>query len=238
MQDKTLIINNEKIPITISTSSRRKKSLSFRVAENGLTVRIPVWINNSLLQKFIDKRQNWIYDNWLIQKTKNQNKKEYVSGEWFMYKWKTYRLKIIKTDEKNNKVIFNQSRFICYINKDIPEILQKDVIRFELNVWYKNKALEVISKEAGNLIKKYDFDVNRVIIKDYKSKYWQCRWKDIYFNYRIVQFPINIIRHIILHELCHIKHKNHWPKFWNLLNTLDSESQKHILYLKNNNLNF
>lgn len=234
MQTNNLTIKDEKIPVSIIESYKRKKSLSFKIIESWLIIRIPVWLSNSLLDKFIHKREMWIYNNWINQKKLIKTKKKYVSWEWFLYRWKKYRLKITKVKDKWCKIEFNYLRFHVYINEKIPEQLRSETIKFYINEWYKQKALEVLIEEAEWLIKAYNFDVNKILVKEYKNKYWQCRGSDIFFNYKIVQFPVNVIRHIILHELCHIKHKDHGKKFWNLLNVLDKDSEKNIKWLKEN----
>ena len=37
------------------------------------------------------------------------------------------------------------------------------------------------------------------------------------FNILLMKFPIEVMEYVIVHELAHIKHKNHSKDFWNLV---------------------
>jgi predicted metal-dependent hydrolase len=34
------------------------------------------------------------------------------------------------------------------------------------------------------------------------------------FNINVVHLPTKYIRYVVVHEVCHLKHKNHSDKFW------------------------
>lgn len=46
-------------------------------------------------------------------------------------------------------------------------------------------------------------------------------------NYKLVFLPEYLIRHVILHELCHSVHMNHSPQFWALLESVDPSARVH-----------
>lgn len=232
MQTSYLKIEKEVIPMFIKSSPQRQKTISLKVINSGLHIHTPIRYNQDIFDKYLQKKHSWILEHWLKFKTKNL-KKEYVSGESFLYKGRLYRLKVIKAKQKDCKMEFSQGRFNCVIDRDISEVLQRGNIELAMNQWYKNKAYDIIVHEATQLIKKYNFKDVKIVIKDYKSVYGKCKGDVLSFNYNIVKFPLNIIRHIILHELCHTKYKWHTKNFWNLLSTLDIESDKHRKWLAN-----
>ncbi len=45
-----------------------------------------------------------------------------------------------------------------------------------------------------------------------------CNYKNgLNFNTLLSKFPLEVIEYIVIHELAHIKHKNHSKEFWNLV---------------------
>lgn len=229
-----IIFWNEIIPLFISKSIKRKSTISFKVTYEWLNIKIPFLYDITCLDKLIEKKKKWVFDSWLNQKSKILKKeKEYVSWESFLYKGKSYKLKVIKWDYKEVKLEFKYSKFIAYIPETFNENDKVKFVELEFKKWYLNKSKEIIEKEAKMLSKKYNFKLNDIYIKSYKSKYWQCRWNDIFLNYSIIKLDIWIIRHIILHELCHIVHKNHSKDFWNLLSIVDKDYKKNKNFLKN-----
>jgi len=54
------------------------------------------------------------------------------------------------------------------------------------------------------------------------------------FNWRISMAPISIVDYIVVHELCHLKIKNHSTDFWKLVSIALPDYQKRRDWLKNN----
>ena len=51
-----------------------------------------------------------------------------------------------------------------------------------------------------------------------KRTWGSCNYKNgLNFNTQLCKFPIKIAEYVVVHELAHIKHKNHSKKFWNLV---------------------
>ena len=46
--------------------------------------------------------------------------------------------------------------------------------------------------------------------------------------------PPQVIDYVILHELAHLKQRNHSASFWTLVETLDPEYRLHRTWLKQN----
>jgi hypothetical protein len=83
---------------------------------------------------------------------------------------------------------------------------------------YKGEALILVQKRINYFNKIYDFDFNRVNIKNQKTRWGSCSKKgNLNFNYKIVLIPNKLADYIIVHELCHLKEFNHSRKFWNLV---------------------
>ena len=54
-----------------------------------------------------------------------------------------------------------------------------------------------------------------VKISSAKRKWGSCSSKDeIRYAYRLVYAPIEMIDYVIVHELAHIRYKNHSSQFW------------------------
>ena len=51
-----------------------------------------------------------------------------------------------------------------------------------------------------------------------KRTWGSCNYKNgLNFNTQLCKFPIEIAEYVVIHELAHIKHKNHSRKFWDLV---------------------
>ncbi|MFB6075512.1 MAG: M48 family metallopeptidase, partial [Candidatus Aenigmatarchaeota archaeon] len=55
--------------------------------------------------------------------------------------------------------------------------------------------------------------------------------KDLLYNWRVIMAPMSIVDYVVVHELCHLKEKNHTDKFWRMLKSVipDYEDRKEWL---------
>jgi predicted metal-dependent hydrolase len=58
----------------------------------------------------------------------------------------------------------------------------------------------------------------KITYRKAKRRWGSCSHSNnILINYMLLQFSIDAIEYVVLHELCHIQEKNHSKRFWNLL---------------------
>ena len=88
----------------------------------------------------------------------------------------------------------------------------------DLDEFYRKKAKETIpkiidiySQQMGLFPKSLKFRKNR-------SRWGSCsRTNNINLNILLMKLPLEAIEYVVVHELAHIKHKNHSRRFWNLV---------------------
>jgi predicted metal-dependent hydrolase len=65
-----------------------------------------------------------------------------------------------------------------------------------------------------------------VNIPAYQVKYQKKRWGScsannvLRINFQLIMAPYAQLEYVVVHELCHIKEKNHSAKFWKLVKEL------------------
>ena len=107
----------------------------------------------------------------------------------------------IKTHSKNMQLLRKKS-------EELPKIKREE-------------AREKLGKRLSELAQKYNFQYNRVSIRNQRTRWGSCSSKDnISLNMKLLHLPENLIDYILLHELVHTRVKNHSKDFWNELETV------------------
>ena len=82
----------------------------------------------------------------------------------------------------------------------------------------KKLALELVQNRLKYLNEFYNFQYDKVSIKNQKTRWGSCSSKkNLNFNYKILFLTPAEQDYIIVHELCHLAEMNHGAKFWSLV---------------------
>ncbi|MDN5874325.1 MAG: M48 family metallopeptidase [Sinobacteraceae bacterium] len=70
-------------------------------------------------------------------------------------------------------------------------------------------------------------------IADQKSRWGSCAASGlISLNWRLVMAPPEVLRYVVIHELCHRVHANHSRRFWNLVARQMPNYAEHVTWLR------
>lgn len=106
----------------------------------------------------------------------------------------------------------------------------------ELN-FLKQKAKEILPQKVEYYGKLMGLTPTAVKITSAKTRFGSCSGKNsICFSYRLMHYSDKAIDYVVVHELAHIKHKNHGKSFYALVEKYmpDYKERQKILKLPQN----
>ena len=75
-----------------------------------------------------------------------------------------------------------------------------------------------VENRIGYFNKFYNFEINRIAIKNTSTRWGSCSSKkNLNFNYKIIYLRPALADYLIVHELCHLGRLNHSKEFWALV---------------------
>lgn len=117
---------------------------------------------------------------------------------------------------------------------NVPE---KAIMEKQVQDWIKKAIEETWRMEAKIFliqrtmiwIEKYKFLVNKISIRNSKTRWGSCSSTgNINLSLHLMKLPTELIDFVILHELTHTIHKNHGPKFHELLDKICGGKEKEL----------
>ena len=196
----------------------RRKTMEIAVLpDRKVIIRAPHGTDLMDIHKRVRKRARWICRqiSHFHQYEPRTLPRQYVSGETHLYLGKQYRLKVIKGDKEEVKLM--KGRLFVILQK----ARQPQIIKRCLDEWYKKKAWEKFPDIfEGCLVRFQRISIERPVLKIKKMK---TRWgslskqRTLTLNLRLIYAPSDCIEYVIIHELCHLKHHDHSSGFYTLM---------------------
>lgn len=105
--------------------------------------------------------------------------------------------------------------------------------------WLKLKAFKHLSMVLDKLSRKMKVKHSRVVIRAHKSQWGSfSASKVISLDYKIIFLPPILVKHVLLHELCHAYYMTHDDKFWKKVAKFDKNWEKNDRDLDQADVNF
>lgn len=215
--------------IKYSLKQSKRKTTSILIERDGsVTVLAPKSYDIEKIESIVEEKRSWIYRNLAEWEDLNRTKveREFVSGEGFPYLGRNYRLKLV--DEQKEDLILKNGYFL----------MRRDKTRYGSELFkhfYRTKGLSRISKRVEHFAPKLGVDYRAIRVMDLQHHWASCSPKgDLNFHWRCLMAPLVVLDYIVVHELAHRIEPNHSAAFWNIVDKIMPDYQKHVSWLKHN----
>ncbi len=186
-----------------------------------------------------------IYYDVIINRKNNKNlyvrvkddKKIYVSCNYFTTKIMIKKVlddnvsflskaisKVSRTKDNDKLFYLGKSYDIIITDVDEVKIIGDKIFaksRESLNKWYKEETLRIFDLRYVYVFNNFKEDIKSPILKirNMKTRWGVYNKKNhtITLNSKLIEFDVEKIDYVIVHELSHIIHFNHSKEFWQLV---------------------
>jgi len=194
-----------------------RKTLGITVNPDlSVQVRAPLNASRDKIFEKVEKRASWIMEQkrYFLAFEPRNIEYLYKSGETHYYLGRQYRLKIEQGDAEQ---VFYKGSNLLIETKD----KSKENVKKLLDQWYRERAKIKFAEYAEPLIERfkneYDVEPKDLLVQQMKYRWGSCTTKgNIILNPELVKAPVACIEYVIIHELCHLIHRNHTKAFFAL----------------------
>lgn len=210
---------NSTFEYTIERSARRNKTIAIYVKpETGVIVRAPLSVRKKFIQKFIEAKSPWILKKLSAANSMTVFPRQFTTGEIFSYLGQDHKLVLICSTRDRSSILTEDKKLIVPVPEGLNDFNRAEFVKDALRYWYVAEANQVISRLVNELSAATGLVPAKVKVKNLKRSWGSCSGhNNVSFNWRLIMAPLQIIEYVVVHELCHIKEKNHSKNFWLLL---------------------
>ncbi|MEK2689223.1 M48 family metallopeptidase [Bdellovibrio sp. GT3] len=188
---------------------------------------------------FLSTKREWIEKNFIKFEAIADlyPKKTIKAGERFPYLGRDRELKVVITLSKKAFVSVSEDQLFLHIPKAQWEanssLEHHPKAIAELRHFYKREAVKLLSQKVSHWAEVMNLHPSELKFREQKTRWGSCSSrKAINLNWRLVVFGEEIIDYVIVHELAHLKHMDHSPKFWGVVESFIPEYARIVKTLK------
>ena len=209
-----IILDNHTFTLTHRTNKKIKRISLTLVSKDEILIKTPLKFKTHLLKDIAYEHKNWILRS--ISKVKPKNYFDFVTGGVIPFLGKDYNI-ILEQNQKIKNVKFSLKDDTFLIQYNDEKKHYNDFIN-GLKKFYKYNAIKIIDPLFDKWCFKTKLYPNKIGYRSAKTRWGSCSVSNnISINYMLLQFDLEAIEYVVLHELCHIQEKNHSKRFWELV---------------------
>lgn len=203
--------------IKIEIQKKNIKNLHLVVVPPDGKVRVsaPMHLSDESITMFVRTKLGWIKKQQeKFKKQPRQSEREYVSGETLYVFGRQYFLRV-DYSYKGNSLVLEGNEAILTVRKESTSKQREAFV----NEWYRNLLKEKIKIYLPKWEK-----TTGLYCDSWQTKYMTTRWgtcntttRKIWLNLQLAKKPIECLEYVILHELAHLKIRNHSKDFVEIL---------------------
>jgi len=210
------------------------------VTTEKIEVVAPLRVSERKIHAFVKAQQDWIETATdKVAKNKQTIKKlsptQYKEGVSIPYQGEQKKIQLQSRALRKVNIVFDQEVFTIDIPDIVDEADKHDLIRLALIDWMKKQALKQMQAMVDIYAEKYNLYPRMIRVKTQKSRWGSCGiHNDINLNWLLILTPPKVMEYVVIHEICHIKERNHSADFWMLVEKYCPDYREHRLWLKQN----
>lgn len=191
--------------------------------QRGINVSIPWLTTFATAEKFVREKEEWVLASLKRQRRRAEdNRFTYGADSPLQIIGKEIRFLCepaqsvirIKRGAEQSQIIYPANCPDASVAEAVTRVLRKE-------------AADYLPKRAEYLASLHGFHYARLTLKNNKTNWGSCSGKNnINLNIHLMRLGEELADFVILHELCHLRHRNHGPEFHRLLNTLCGGREK------------
>ncbi len=198
-----------------------RRTLGIEVHPNlQVLVRAPTACDPAIITVKVQQRASWISKQLAAFQrfSPRTPPRQFISGETHLYLGRQHRLKVSEGAVSSVKLTRGQL-LVSTRGKTQPK-----QVKTILQRWYRERAREIFAQVLDDCFLPFAQRGHarpRLAVKNMHTRWGSLSSSEVItLNSNLIRAPKGCIEYVVVHELCHLEHRNHGPQFYRLLEQL------------------
>ena len=185
--------------------SRRRRTLGLTVTASEVRIHAPSWTPRAEIESYVRQQHDWLHRAWTRMQARAPQADAAPASE-VRYLGRTLRLDIRPS-------LFGEvQRHGATLRVHVPHGTDAGAL---IRAWFHARAARLLVWRLARIARKLGRAPSRFALSNAQTQWGSCtRRGHVRLNWRLVQAPLTLIDYVAAHELAHLVHLDHSPRFW------------------------
>ncbi len=227
-------VNGKNVPVRIMFEQRFNNRVT--VNKNGILIRISERMSKEEQRKNIDNLLKWakqkLGDKPELMESSPQRK--YVNGEILQVGDYEFVISIFYHDSTKSTAKIFKNNIVLSLPKGLTPDAEDNSCSYLVAKCLCKFFLPIVTERIHELNNRYfRKDVKQITMKHATSFWGHCsRTGNIVISVRLLFAPAKVVDYVLIHELAHLVHHDHSPRFWKVVEQVMPDYQNAEKHLK------
>jgi len=175
------------------------------VTPREVRIHAPSWTPRAEIERYMLLQRDWLHRTWVRMQTRAPQAAPTLANE-LRYLGRRLKLEVRASLFHEVRRHGNTLRIYAPMNADANELVR---------AWLLARAERLLAWRLTRVARKLGRTPSRFALSNAQTQWGSCtRRGHIRLNWRLVQAPLTLIDYVAAHELAHLVHLDHSPRFW------------------------
>ncbi|MBK8561386.1 SprT family zinc-dependent metalloprotease [Candidatus Amarobacter glycogenicus] len=206
-------LDGRDIPLQVVRSARRRRTIAIGVDSGVVVVRAPMRTTQAEVARMVESRRSWILQR--LDSAALQPRRTFEDGETLPYLGREMRLRVVPVAGRRSRAAVEGDELVVHVPEAMDAEARREKARRILAAWYRDRAAELFGEFARHWSSESGLVPRALMVRDQKSRWGSCGPDGtIRLNWRLVLGAPDLAEYVVVHEIAHLRHRNHQQAFW------------------------
>ena len=208
----------------------RRRSIGFIVGAEGLSVAAPRWVSLSDIESALREKAAWILRKLAEQHERGRRlqaaRVDWRDGTIIPFLGESVIVVLDPRTAPSAAVLDAGAQALpgvahLMLRVGLPHGATPEQIRDVVQSWLQRQARRIFDERCQHFAALLGVQMRRLSLSSAQTRWGSANVDgSVRLNWRLVHFGMATIDYVVAHELAHLRHMNHSPKFWDVVRSV------------------
>jgi len=202
--------------------SERAARKRIEVTPGNVAVIVPEGTSGQDVEEFVRRKRRWLHDKTEeireeVERLRADTPQGFHSGAKILFRGRYLKLRV-RTTEVERPTLTYRTAFHVQLPRGVPQDEREPVVRSLVEQWLEERLIEDVWEIVRRRGRPHALEPHGIRIKSQRTLWGSCgRDRVIRLDRKLSRVPKPVFEYVVVHELCHLEHRDHSPAFWDLV---------------------